>query len=59
MTDSKNMHFTEPQNLRVPQHGEHYCFIFKDGAYVGALYLNSQMRKLWRHNKYSVVMTDV
>jgi hypothetical protein len=61
MIKNKNMHmhYTEPRNLRTPKYDEHYCFIFKDGRYVGALYLNAAMLKLWRHNKFSVVMTDI
>lgn len=61
MTFSKNMNFdTPPLSFRRPGYGEHYCLIFtKTGEYVGALYLNSHMRKVWRNNKFAVVITDV
>lgn len=59
MTKTKNLDYDTPRQLRTREYGEHLCFIFKDGQYIGTLYLNNSMRKLWRSNKFGVVMVDV
>lgn len=57
---TKNMLVDDPPHFRRPAYGEHYCHIFaKDGGYVGALYLDAKMRKIWRANKLRVVIADV
>lgn len=63
MTITKNMLIDEPQkgyrSYRERQYGEHRCLIFKDGQYVGMLYMNAQVRKIWRDQKYKLVMMDI
>lgn len=60
MTTSKNMLLDAPTNLRTANYGEHYCHLYnRQHEFVGSLYLTAKMRKVWRTNKFSVVIVDV
>lgn len=60
MTDSPNLYYTEPRNLRKPNYDEHFCLVYnKQGDYVGALYMNRKMRKVWRANGFGVTIIDI
>lgn len=63
MSKTQNMLFDTPRegfrSYRKRQYGEHRCLIFKDGQYVGMLYMNGPTRKYWRKNKYTLVMMDI
>lgn len=57
----EHLTYTEPKNLRKAEYGEHFCLIFHKttGNYVGALFLNAQMRKVWRRNGFGLAIIDV